>query len=419
MSRKKLRGIKWISLLAILGMAVLIPFLYYVWLVMSDSAGAFHNTFDVADLDGDGDQDVVVHNVRNEAEFTAFSVITLWFNQGDGQFTARRLGAAEFGPGMGSGWASAAGDVDLDGDVDLVVFPGWRLDLLYNQGGQSGLSGRTSAVNKMGGDGQFGSIALGDLNNDGLVDGIIAGCCGRQFTSKPNGGIPNTSWVWINALNANSNPSSKISAIPALDGLAIRAIALGDLDGDDDLDLFAAVLAPSQGRNTDPSDRILYNDGLGNFTDSGQRLGDTDSTAVALGDLDGDGDVDALVGTDREVLIWINQGRSQGGQEGIFAPAGQKITGNQIRAVFLSDLDGDGDLDTLVAGIRQAAIWWNDGQAAFRQSRQQFRYSKKHGLAIGDFNDDSRTDIFIAEYSKDYSIWFNQGDGTFRKARHP
>jgi hypothetical protein len=166
--------------------------------------------------------------------------------------------------------------------------------------------------------------------------------------------------------------------------------------------------------NSDPADRVLFNDNSGNFVDSGQRLGDTDSTAVSLGDLDNDGDLDALVGTEKEALVWINQGRSQGGQEGTFAPAGQEISGSKIRAVFLSDLDGDGDPDAIIAGIRQAVIWWNDGQGAFTRSGQRFNYSKRHGLAIGDFNSDSWPDIFVAEYAKDYRIWFNQGDGTFR-----
>jgi hypothetical protein len=140
---------------------------------------------------------------------------------------------------------------------------------------------------------------------------------------------------------------------------------------------------------------------------------------VSLGDLDGDGDLDALVGAEREAMVWINQGGTQGGQDGTFALSRQNIPGGQTRAVFLSDLDGDGDLDALIAGRRQAAIWWNDGQPAFTRSSQRFRYSRRHGLAIEDFNGDGRPDIFAAEYSRDYRVWFNQGDGTFRAARRP
>ncbi len=402
--------IKLFGLLAILGLVALGLFSYYIWLVLSDSLGTFHNMTGLADLDGDGDLDVILHNVRTESEFTAFGGAGLWINEGNGQFVARDLEES-------GGWASAAGDVDLDGDVDLVVFSGWLgLRLLLNQGGtQGGQAGEfrkdwgVATPEKLA---QFGSVLLGDLNNDGQVGGIVVGCCSRLFTVDPDDDTPNVSWVWING----GNLACHTSILSALDGLAMRAAALGDLDSDGDLDLFAAVIAPEQGRNTDPADRVIVNDGLGNFTDSGQRLGGTDSAAVALGDLDGDGDLDALVGTEREAVVWINQGGVQGGQEGIFTLAGQKISGDQIRAVLLSDLDGDGDLDTLIAGARQAAIWWNDGQAAFTRPRQRFRYSKRHGLAVGDFNGDGQPDIFAAEYSKDYDVWFNQGDGTFQTA---
>jgi len=409
----KSRAIKLFGFLAILGLVALGLFSYYVWLVMSDNLGTFHNTTDLADLDGDGDLDVILHNVRTESEFTAFGGATLWINQGDGQFVARRLEE-------GGGWASAAGDVDRDGDVDLVVFSGWLgLRWILNQGGtQGGQAGEfrkhwgVATPEKLA---QFGSILLGDLNNDDQVDGIVVGCCSRLFTLAPDDDAPNVSWVWING----GSLARHTSILSALDGLAMRAAALGDLDGDGDLDLFAAVIAPRQGRNRDPADRVIVNDGLGNFTDSGQRLGETDSTAVALGDLDGDGDLDALVGTEREAMVWINQGGGQGGQEGTFALAGQEISGNQIRAVFLSDLDGDGDLDALIAGFRQAAVWWNDGQAAFTRSRQRFSYSKRDGLAVGDFDGDGQPDIFAAEYSKDYRVWFNQGGGIFQTVPWP
>lgn len=387
----------------------------YVWLVTLDHQGTFHNTVDLDDLDGDGDLDVILQNVRNESEFTAFAVTTLWFNQGDGRFVARRLEGSQ---GQ-AGWASAAGDADQDGDSDLFVFTGHQLRLSLNQGGaQGGQAGefrsRQIAYTPAKHD-QFGSILLGDLNNDGQVDGVVAGCCGRAFTLDPEDDTPNFSWVWINQSDAAGRPPHRSAILSALDGLAISAAALGDLDGDGDQDILAAVIAPAQGRNTDPADRVLFNDGAGNFIDSGQRLGDTDSTAVALGDLDGDGDLDALVGTGSGALVWINQGGAQGGQRGAFAPSEQAvITGGQTAAVFLFDLDGDGDPDALVAGLRQAAIWWNDGQARFTRSGQRFRYTNRHGLAIGDFDDDGRPDIFAAEYSTDYRVWFNQGDGTFR-----
>jgi hypothetical protein len=55
------------------------------WVITLDRRGTFHNTAGLDDLDGDGDLDVFLHNIRNESEFTAFSVATLWLNQGGGR----------------------------------------------------------------------------------------------------------------------------------------------------------------------------------------------------------------------------------------------------------------------------------------------------------------------------------------------
>jgi hypothetical protein len=232
---------------------------------------------------------------------------------------------------------------------------------------------------------------------------------------EPFDDTPNISWVWINSGGLPRHSS----IISALDGLAMRAAALGDLDGDDDLGLFAAVIAPRQGRNRDPADLVLFNDRSGNFADSGQRLGETDSSAVALGDLDRDGDLDALVGKRNGANAWINQGGAQGGQAGTFALLAQRVSGGQTGAVLLSDLDRDGDLDALIAARRQAALWWNDGQAELARSSQRFRYSKRHGLAIGDFNGDGQPDVLAAAYSTDCRVWYNQGDGTFQTQTVP
>jgi hypothetical protein len=406
-------------ILALLVLVVLCSFAYHFLMVMTDSYGTFYSATDLADLDSDGDLDVLLHNVRQEEEFTAFSVGTLWFNQGDGQFGARHLETALGEPG---GWASATGDVEQDGDADLFIFPGYRLELILNQGGtQGGQAGEFRSGGHIGGperNGQFGSIILGDLNNNGQVDGIVVGCCGRVFTLNPDDDTPNVSGVWLNEW-VNKGRLGQMYILSDLEGLAVRGAALGDLDGDGDLDIFAAVIAPSQGRNTDPADRVILNDGAGNFTDSGQRLGETDSTAVALGDLDGDGDLDALVGNESGAMVGINQGGVQGGKEGAFALFRQTISGDQTRAVFLSDLDEDGDLDALIGGRRLATIWWNDGQAVFTRDRQRFHYTKRHGLAIGDFNGDGRPDIFAAAYDTDYNVWFNQGDGIFQNTSWP
>jgi hypothetical protein len=78
---------------------------------------------------------------------------------------------------------------------------------------------------------------------------------------------------------------------------------LGDLDGDGDLDAFVANAASSAGApNT-----VWLNDGRGTFSDSGLRLGNEVSYGLDLGDLDGDGDLDAFAANNSPPnAVWLN-----------------------------------------------------------------------------------------------------------------
>lgn len=373
---------------------------YYFALIAMDRSGTYRNTTSLADVDNDGDLDVVLHNLRTEAEFTAFGGATLWRNDGNGRFAAQEL------PG-GSGWASATADFNQDGTVDLLTYDGIRLFLWQNGSeGELGQFGSWARVTGPAADGQFGSVHLGDLNGDGRSDAFVAGCCGRLFTVKETEFMPNVSWVWLNDAQASGQPAAA-SSVAALTGLVLRDAALGDLDGDGDLDLFAAVAAVPEGQNADSGDRVLWNDGTGQLNDSGQRLGAVDSTAVALADVDGDGDVDALVGHASGATLWLNQG-------GTFVESGPTVAGGAVTAVVLQDLDGDGDADALVGEMWQARIWWNEGDGRFTGGSQRFRLTRRDGLAVGDFDGDGRPDIFAAAYDDDYRVWFNRGEGQFR-----
>ena len=76
------------------------------------------------------------------------------------------------------------------------------------------------------------------------------------------------------------------------------------------------------------------------FTDSMQTLGNNNSLAVALGDLDGDGDLDAMVANyNQPNTVWTNDGT------GTFTNSGQTLGISGSNSIALGDLDGDGDLD--------------------------------------------------------------------------
>ena len=380
-----------------------------------DGCGPYHNTSIVVDLENDGDLDVVLSSLRHETETIFWAGPTLWINQGGGKFIPKRVD-------MG-GPSAAAGDIDADGDADIVQM-GYHAAIYLNQGGeQGGMPGEfigrrgVAPLENQHNWSTPGTVVLSDLNNDTHLDILVSYCCSMLIDHEHfTGGLqPFQPWVWINPSEMNSKSLGSGENLYSLGDMPMRP-TLGDLDGDGDLDVYAALLPP-KGEKYDTADRVLLNDGNGNFIDSGQRLqnpsktGATASAGVALGDLDGDGDLDALVGKAAGALIWTNQGGAQGGQIGVFASSDQRLGRHPVEAAFLGDLDSDGDLDALIAGKSQAVIWWNDGQANFRDSGQRLRFTERHGLAVSDFNDDGYLDFFAAAYDTDYHLWLNQGDG--------
>ena len=98
------------------------------------------------------------------------------------------------------------------------------------------------------------------------------------------------------------------------------------------------------------------------FTNSGQALGSSDSFSVALGDLDGDGHLDAMVANgDQPNTVWTNDGN------GTFTNSGQALGNSFSLSVALGDLDGDGDLDAMVANTsgQPNTVWTNNGNGTF------------------------------------------------------
>ena len=187
-----------------------------------------------------------------------------------------------------------------------------------------------------------------------------------------------------------------------------RGVALGDLDGDGDLDAWVAIVS-------NQANRVWINDGLGNFADSGQALGSSNSRSVALGDLDGDGDLDAWVanGSNQANRVWINDGL------GNFADSGQALGNTFTSDVKLADLDNDGDLDVLVNhtpyqdGYLEVLL--NQGgvqsgiEGEFNTSGQEFS-SESFGVDIGDLDGDGDLDLFVTHRNNlPNKIWFNAG----------
>ena len=431
-------------------LALCSPLLYpVVSLWYGETKGPFRNWMQVVDLEADGDLDVIVSHTRWEEVDLSWAGIGLWINQGNRKFELVRDRGTDTWPFPG--FAAGAGDMDQDGDPDMFIQE-FQLRLLINQGGlQGGEPGQyltRGGINpppayREGYQDMGGTITMGDLNGDGRIDAFVAGCCyGMNASGSGNDfpHAPSVSWVWINDGEKNFL-TGPILPMDSLNGRPIRQAALGDLDSDGDLDVFAAVGEPSMGTVDSLGDLILLNDGTGQFVAFNQQLDNDDSTSVALGDVNGDGRLDALVGTSVGARLWINQSNELESTGLIFVPAEQSFAavqsaGNRLqtafslavdeklglyfpwgsirtKAVFLQDLDGDQDLDALIARLWGAEIWWNDGQGKYERTEQRFAYREDTGAAVADFDADGDQDIFVGRNEDDYQVWWNDGRGGF------
>ena len=317
-------------------------------------------SLDVGDVDLDGDLDLVF-GVRSDGT-------TVWLNDGTGTFI-------NTGQSLGSGDVDAVVLADLDGDGD----PG--MIIANKTGGNTiwGNDGTGTYINtgQSLGNADTAAIAVGDVDLDGDLDVIFG-----------NIGAANT--LWLNDGNGFFTDSGQ--NLGNNDGLGV---AVGDFDNDGDLDLAFAHL------NEDNT--ILLNNGSGVFTNSGQALGSSESHDVAAADLDGDGDLDLVFAEDKDFdTVWLNDGF------GVFTDTQQSLGLGHSHAVSLGDVDGDGDIDIFFGDhISFNTVFINDGSASFTTFFQAPGEEKTEDIILGDLNGDGRLDGATANDNEEASIWLN------------
>jgi len=197
-----------------------------------------------------------------------------------------------------------------------------------------------------------------------------------------------------------------------------RTVVLGDLDGDGDLDAIIGYRS---------SNSVWLNDGFANFTDTEQALGSENTVTLKLGDLDGDGDLDAVAGNwSGPNKIWINDGQANFtessqvlGEEEVAEGEPSVAESLDTRALDLGDIDGDGDIDIVLVNVNEtdpAQIWINSGSAEFTQAEVSFSTLSYDifDLTLGDLDGDGDLDIFMTSINDNANlVYFNDGAGVF------
>lgn len=321
----------------------------------------------VGDLDGDGDVDVVVSSTSGDNQ--------RWLNDGGAAFTAAALPVAT---------SNAVVIAQLTGDSVLdVFFANAGTNRLLVNDGSGGLDMSAQAIN---GPINSRAAAFGDIDGDGVVDAVVVGT---------NSGVV---WGAVGGVMQGA-------PLQVFDSGLAQGAALGDLDGDTDLDVFVAANGPNY---------VWRNEG-GVLVDYWNDTFSTDSRGVALGDFDGDGDLDAFVVNNGTGRVWINDGTGQ------FDFDTDDVLGSgtpNSRAVALGDLDGDGDLDAVVINGSVANRVWTLAPDAgdpegfgFTASAAAIGSSGR-AVALGDVDGDGDLDIWVANDADD-QVYLNNGSGGF------
>ena len=374
-------------------------------------------TMDIAwvDVDLDGDLDLATVDYEGAAQIYrndagVLSTAAMWYFV-DGSMLWSKLTAMDWG------------DVDGDGDMDLVI-ANKGSDLLYfrNNGGQM----PTSPTWERNSGRATTDIVLADINGDGkldLIEGVGSGAnhlyraSGSSFSSF-------TSWQSSNSLPTASlaaadvdgdgdvdlvvgnrgqqnelwmNTGSNFASVPAWTSSYLNqttGVVLADIDRDGDMDLLET--------NANEEDRIYIFD-LNEFGTSASwtHQANQDSARGAFGDLDGDGDLDFAI-----------PDGSAGPQ--IYYRGGHALSTNSAwndgvaaytYSIEADDMDGDGDLDLAIGNAYGVSRVYENQDMSFTSVWDSSTSYYADDMIFFDTNGDGDKEIVLADYNGRNKAW--------------
>ncbi len=334
------------------------------------------NSIFSVDIDSDGDNDVLFAATREIG----------WYENTDGQ---GNFGNPIIIASNGFFDYITSGDLDGDGDNDVICASGNIDNSIMWFENTDGL-GTFSDAQFIAQNVQIGlvSILIIDIDNDGDKDVLFSSVVENKI-------------VWYPNIDGQGTFGSELVISNSIDGP--RCVYANDIDGDGDMDVLSASIFDS---------KIAWYenmDGQGNFGE--QQVISTEAQQVVsiyADDIDGDGDIDVMSASNTDDKIaWYENMDGQGnfGAQNIIS-----TLADRAYSVYAEDLDNDGDMDVLSASKWDNKIAWYeniDGQGGFgdQQVISNTSYSAEMVYAI-DIDGDLDIDVLSVSTADDKIAWY-------------
>ena len=325
------------------------------------------------DVDNDGDVDLIIGE-RNRGR--------VCFNDGQGNFraTTRQI------PLLDEAGDLRVADYNGDGKLDILVSSSRIAGVRLNLGdGQGGFDNYTTVY---AGTSQDVQTAIGDFNADGLTDAVFAEA---------------TETGTALYLMLGTESSAFVRGEAQLLRLSARDVGVADMDEDGDLDLLFI---------SDTTLGICLNDGNGQFTVGATIAVNELSGKLTVGDFTGDGHADVVCTSYNTPSVSLVSGTGTGGLRAVR----NVLALSRTQQVSSGDMDGDGDLDLLVTndrGITQVLL--NDGTGQFSAaSAILIGFDSFYMADAADLNGDGILDVYTAKQvfnpnnPRGIDVFFNQ-----------
>jgi hypothetical protein len=319
----------------------------------------------VADLAGNGAQDIVVEN-------SASNTVSVLLGNGDGTFKP----AVNYSTGADP-WSLEIGDVNGDGKLDIVTCNNSDSTVSVLLGNGDGTF--KSAVNySTGANTNPECMRLADLNGDGRLDIVTANASSAS-----------------NNISVLLNQGSGTFGAPATFATATHptSLAIGDLNGDGKQDIVTANYASN-------NVSVLFGKGDGTFQAAVNYSCGAEPETVVVADFNSDGhpDIATVNYSPSSVSVLLNKG------DGTFAGHVDYNTGSGPYSLDVADVNHDGvpDIVTTNHVANTVSVLLGNGNGTFASHVDYATGNGPFWVALGDFNGDGFGDVAVT----------NETDGT-------